>query len=265
MRYIASLVVFASLLGFALGGSFVWVLQGQQEPVAHQESRPGNGHQQQQRQHQGGFWSGHSDPGVTVGTGALVIVAIFQAVLFFVQLRYMRVGMKDAELAANASRDSALATRDSVDLAKITARRQLRAYLVVEKCTAERFSGGSMIATLKIRNCGQTPADRMIVVGSIDALRRPTTIIRPVQIERLPKGRLGPGNMTTEEIRRDAFDEGDAKGLSDGTYWINIGGEVEYTDIFGTSWVLPFEFVIDRKGDVRPSTEPKPEYAKGET
>jgi hypothetical protein len=207
---------------------------------------------------------------LAVLTGALVVVAGVQAALFVVQLRYMNKGLADAEIAAKASRDSALATRDSVDLAKITARRQLRAYLVVEKCVL-RYLDQFVVATLKIRNCGQTPADRIMIVGSINPLHRPLgVLIQPVDIASIPKARLGTGHMIEHRIEHEAFEKIDSDGLAAKTHWISVRGDVEYTDIFGTVWVLPFEFVtggkfgeLIREGELQPSPEARQEYEKG--
>jgi hypothetical protein len=51
-------------------------------------------------------------------TGGLVAVAILQAALFFWQLVYMRKGLKDASISADAARDGALAANQSVTIAK---------------------------------------------------------------------------------------------------------------------------------------------------
>ena len=53
-------------------------------------------------------------------TGALVLVAGIQAGLFLVQLRYMREGMTDAAIAANAARNGAIAARDGADISKLS-------------------------------------------------------------------------------------------------------------------------------------------------
>jgi hypothetical protein len=70
-------------------------------------------------------------------TVLLFCVAVAQAGLFLWQLRYMRQGMRDAEMAA---KDSADATRDSVTLAKDTAQRQLRAYVFLDSINLPRIN-----------------------------------------------------------------------------------------------------------------------------
>ncbi len=92
----------------------------------------------------------------------LFCVAVLQAGLFLWQLRYMRQGMRDTEVAAKAARDSAEATKESVALAKDTAQRQLRAYISVEirGFQFDRDPNLALVckANFEIRNDGQTPA-----------------------------------------------------------------------------------------------------------
>jgi hypothetical protein len=65
---------------------------------------------------------------------SLVLVGLGQALLFFVQLRYMRNGMDDATIAANAAKESAdtakvqaEVARDTLRTMQETAKQQLRA------------------------------------------------------------------------------------------------------------------------------------------
>jgi hypothetical protein len=73
-------------------------------------------------------------------TVLLFCVAVAQAGLFLWQLRYMRQGMRDSEMAAKAAQDSAEATRDSVTLARDTAQRQLRAYVFLDRIDIPIFN-----------------------------------------------------------------------------------------------------------------------------
>jgi hypothetical protein len=59
-----------------------------------------------------GWKWGESDPALTFFTFCLVCVGAIQAGLFVYQLRYMRIGLKDTENAANAARDAVNAQRD---------------------------------------------------------------------------------------------------------------------------------------------------------
>jgi hypothetical protein len=89
----------------------------------------------------------------------LFCVAVLQAGFFFWQLRYMRQGMRDAEMAAKAAQDSAEATKESVTLAKETAEQQLRAYVGAQSVGFQDHIGVFKIQIIiVIKNFGSTPA-----------------------------------------------------------------------------------------------------------
>jgi hypothetical protein len=77
-------------------------------------------------------------------TFLLAAVGSLQLCMFFFQLRYMRESMDDAKMAAEAAKESALAARDSIALARNTAERQMRAYIHTQNVesywTAEKFT-----------------------------------------------------------------------------------------------------------------------------
>lgn len=181
-------------------------------------------------------------------TGVLAGIALLQLGAFIVQA--IRLGQT-------------IKTMDA------TAERQLRAYLVIEKCDLQ-YRDDQPVVSIKIKNCGQTPADRVMVYGTIDILQRRATIIRPVSIETLSKARLGAGAAHREDIKTTRpISDSEAAGLIAGTHWLNVGGDVEYTDIFSNTWALPFEFVAGgkygpaiREGSLRSSTEAQQEYKK---
>jgi hypothetical protein len=69
---------------------------------------------------------------VAIFTLCLVFVGAAQAVLFLVQLRLIRQSLTDAKIAAEAAKESADATKASVELSRQTAERQLRAYVYID-------------------------------------------------------------------------------------------------------------------------------------
>ncbi len=148
MRCLACFTLFAGLMGFALGGSFVW---GLQEPAAHQQTQAGSNQQQQQTQAKSDSHWGHSDPGVTFVTAALVIVGIGQAILFFVQLRYMRDGVRDAKVAADAAEKTAHAAIEAN-----------RPWIRIRSIRTDRISffdwGASITTDIELENVGNSPA-----------------------------------------------------------------------------------------------------------
>jgi hypothetical protein len=59
--------------------------------------------------------------GLAIVTGVLALIAVGQAILFYVQLRYMRDATKDAGTAAQAALATAESTRVAADAAKVQA------------------------------------------------------------------------------------------------------------------------------------------------
>jgi hypothetical protein len=98
-------------------------------------------------------------------TIALFCIAVFQAGLFFWQLRYMRKGMEDAAIAAGAAKESADTAkiqagvaRDTLQTMQDTAERQLRAYVGVSGASISKVETGAPEAIVTFKNFGQTPA-----------------------------------------------------------------------------------------------------------
>jgi hypothetical protein len=67
-------------------------------------------------------------------TMGLIVVAILQATLFFRQLVYMRKGLEDARISANAAKDGALAASESARIAKQSMIAGNRAYVHFNGC-----------------------------------------------------------------------------------------------------------------------------------
>ena len=112
-----------------------------------------------------GWWSWLSKDAAGFFTFGLVVVGIGQALLFFIQLRFMRRGMDDAKTAADAAKEAADAAkiqagiaRDTLQTMQDTAERQLRAYVGVSKSGISKVETGAPEAVVHIKNFGQTPA-----------------------------------------------------------------------------------------------------------
>lgn len=88
--------------------------------------------------------------GVWIAAGALV-VAFFQLVLFWWQLRQMRRSLKDADRAATAA-------EGALEQMRVASERQLRAYVVLEKAVITFPQPGVPLVHIVMRNSGQTPA-----------------------------------------------------------------------------------------------------------
>ncbi len=97
-----------------------------------------------------------------VATSALVLVAVAQAFLFFVQLRYMRVASDDAKTAANAALETAEATKDANELNRRNFVSEQRPWLKLEVVPRGplRFINDELTLTLRfqVTNVGHTVA-----------------------------------------------------------------------------------------------------------
>jgi hypothetical protein len=120
-------------------------------------------------------------------TFGLAAIGVGQAMLFFIQLRYMRSGMDDAAISASAAKEAAdtakiqaEVARDTLKTMQDTAERQLRAYVFVESAQVINVvdGSGSPEAHVVIKNYGQTPAYELVNVSgfAMDQYPSPPTL-----------------------------------------------------------------------------------------
>jgi hypothetical protein len=105
---------------------------------------------------------------LALATVGLMVVAVVQAALFFWQLRYMRIGLHDAQLSANAAKDGAVAAANSVEIAKLAMVAGNRAYVHHNGCrwiSHMREADGKLIWRLRPlwTNTGNTPTRQLRV------------------------------------------------------------------------------------------------------
>jgi hypothetical protein len=107
-----------------------------------------------------------ADP-VATFTLCLVVIAAAQAAFFVVQLTYMRIGMRDATIAAKAARDGALAAIQANEINRKNSLVDQRPWvgisalewdgLVFETHNEEKV-GATSNFSFKLKNFGKTPA-----------------------------------------------------------------------------------------------------------
>lgn len=111
-------------------------------------------------------------------TFGLVWVGLGQAVLFFVQLRYMRTGMSDATIAANAAKESADTAREALHASH-------RAWVTSESIADSDLTwdekGCRLVIKTTIKNIGTTPAQNVDIQAKIYA--RPNN--KPVEMDEI--------------------------------------------------------------------------------
>jgi hypothetical protein len=116
----------------------------------------------------------------------------FWACLMFVASVIQAVGLAItvvfAYFTARDGRRAAIAATKAVDLASVTARQQLRAYVGVERCSFELGAGNVPKFEVVLRNAGQTPAIGMIARVSV-VLRR---IDKDLEMPALSYSELNP-------------------------------------------------------------------------
>lgn len=168
--------------------------------------------------------------------GLLVGVGIAQAGLFFWQLRLIRKGLADTKGAADAA-------RESVELARKTAQRQLRAYVGVSDARVVSSDNGSTFdVEIELTNAGQTPALRVthqMAVG-LQIFRD-----KPLNFTTSERGRgeapIPPGG--TFILKRPIAIAGPSGVGAVGPQKVIFGwGRVDYRDIFDAPQNIEFRF-----------------------
>jgi hypothetical protein len=110
------------------------------------------------------WWTMVGTVGSAAFAGLLFFVAVGQAALFIWQLRLIKESQRDTTLAAEAANKSAIAAENSVALAKDTAARQVRAYVLISGARLVFGTLGTMpFGRVEIKNTGQTPAYKVRV------------------------------------------------------------------------------------------------------
>lgn len=91
-------------------------------------------------------------------TAALTVVGIGQAVLFFFQLRFMRLGMRDATIAARAATRGAIAAVAQAKVARDSAIKLQRPYIFIFDVEEFRSDWSRFYVDYTIANYGAIPA-----------------------------------------------------------------------------------------------------------
>jgi hypothetical protein len=140
-------------------------------------------------------------------------------------------------LAINAARDAADATLDYAKTTDQIMHRQLRAYIMLESCSATIEGDGRLSVRFGLKNFGQTPASDFTVSKNITIapLDYPGPFTEEEQ-SNTKRGRtgVGPGQPVASDSVREVIilpDEIEAIKLKAKVIWIH--GRCEYKDAFG--------------------------------
>ena len=120
---------------------------------------------------------------------------------------------------------------------RLTARAQLRAYVLIDKIKITQITSQDGIkVTTEIRNYGQTPAFDVRSYFRIDfeAPDLPSGITEPM-VPRQPRSTsgLGPGQHVLAYMAQDVLEESDVIALYAGEVVLYLAGLIQYTDTFG--------------------------------
>jgi Na+-transporting methylmalonyl-CoA/oxaloacetate decarboxylase gamma subunit len=169
----------------------------------------------------------------------LVVVGVGQVILFYVQLRLISAAAVDAEKAGIAAERAADATTASVDLARSTAEKQLRAYVLVTNIAISGVEpDATPTANIIFKNSGQTPASDLQVFVAMALIDYPPKS-QPIDDEPSPVGSvtvLGPNSeyvVPAALIGHLGTDQYIA--IHSGAQAIHIVGTIKYRDAFGIS------------------------------
>lgn len=201
---------------------------------------------------------------ITWFTGLLVLVGAIQAFFFFVQLKIMRSGIRDATTAANAATMSADASKKSADIAELTMRVGGRAFVYAirimpfwEDSTAKGEYNWRFRPELK--NTGATPTKNMTMHTQCELRDSP----RPVEFNfdypttEIWRGFLPPQvtNNGTLAPRppSPAITPADIIDIQNGRKVLYFWGWIRYNDVFeGTSQhITRFSWTLSPIGDPR--------------
>jgi hypothetical protein len=245
---------FLTIAIFATGMLFVRPYANQ---PAHQVGSTATQHDSKEKQPEGdpSGWDWLFKDAAGFFTFGLVAVGVGQAILFFIQLRYMRSGMEDAGTAANAAKESAdtakiqaEVARDTLHTMQETAKRQLRAYVAV--CEVRiLYADGEWQPNIRVtyQNYGQTPASS--VENRIHYFFHTAAEGAPVFNElrqKNPKMYLAPSQDRTTSVlipqaNWNLFKEAVAK---KGVVFF-VYGEIHYTDAFGDVHWTKYRLQLD--------------------
>jgi len=186
------------------------------------------------------------------GTFGLALVAAIQAGLFVWQLGYMRKGLVDAKVSADAARDAANAAKDSAEIARTSMISGDRAYVYHSGC---RWISHALLESARVFwrirpiwvNSGNTPTRQLRVYAHyilqdsrIDENYQFIPDMLPEQLTYIsPKRQI-------ESESRDFFGD-DLIAVQEGRKYLYIWGVARYFDVFPGTTEHVTKFCVEAK------------------
>jgi hypothetical protein len=179
---------------------------------------------------------------IAILTGIAAVGAIASTILALQALRSSQESVGAARDAVKEANRQAKAAEDQVIISQDIAKRQLRAYVFVDKARIT-LDGNILRGSVDVRNAGQTPAYDLTTKSGIQTqeVQKPFDAL-PFENVELSRTILGPNGIIRPHaelivppdntVAIPAFREG--RGI------IYYSGQVEYRDAFDRVWVLDF-------------------------
>jgi len=142
------------------------------------------------------------------------------------------------------TRKSAQAARDSIDLSRDTAKRQLRAYMCIGKVRLNVTPDKQLKAQIHIENSGQSPAYEVRTWALPVIREHPLNApLDPPKVDALKGvsviGPKGEQIMVTKPLKVIQWGP-----LHTAHHAIYVHGECAYRDIFGDGYILKFRLIV---------------------
>ncbi|MBA4752062.1 MAG: hypothetical protein H2055_07535 [Sphingopyxis sp.] len=166
----------------------------------------------------------------------MMLVAVFSAVVTTIGTIFL---YKQISLTREAVEDTGKATKAMEaqnDLAKDTARRQLRAYLGVTMCQIENVLPGKIARfKLQVTNHGQTPATEAAIASCSGLIAAEDFEMWRARFKHRPKplGPLTPGDYREYGAEITDWVDADADMLISGKWIAVFAAVIVYRDVFG--------------------------------
>lgn len=160
-----------------------------------------------------------------------------QLILTFLGLLYIRWTLIETKKAVKEAGDATAAAENAIEVTRLSAERQLRAYLSIDKISATGLSPGETpVVWISVTNRGQTPARNLwvkTVVVRCTGLDPDEAPIRGMAGKLLYD--LGPGQRSSQsvDIMKAPLSGEQYLSLGSGAASFVVAGYIRYTDMFG--------------------------------
>jgi hypothetical protein len=182
------------------------------------------------------------------------LVALFTGILVCVAIQQNHL----LDKANTAAESAASAARETVNVARDTARTELRAYMGIDKATWGHLPDlNASAAILTVKNFGNTPAHDVVIKSCCMVRGFPSDgpfKLLPIDegLQTTSKNMTGPGNEFTQSVVMPV-DATQLALLKSGHLGMWTFGEITYKDAFGAEHKTTFRFIIGGDAGVPPS------------